>query len=250
MTNGAAGERDSAMRQLALELQLADYARFDSFYGGPNAAVLEAARHAARATGQQVNWIWGAAGSGRSHLLQAAVAEAGEAGALCAWLPLTSAELAPEMLEGMGHLDLLCVDDVDSVAGDPGWESALFAVFEELRANSGRLLVTAAVPMPQADFKLRDLASRLASGPTWRLRPMDDDECLQALQLRASWRGLDLPAEVGQLLLQRTERSNKALFALLDTLDKAALAAQRKLTVPFVRALLDQQLTPIRPGKQ
>jgi len=250
MTNRIAGARDSSMQQLALQLQLADYARFDSFYGGPNAAVLQAVRHASQSAGQQVNWIWGAVGSGRSHLLQAAVAAAGEAGAVCAWLPLTSAELVPDMLDGMGRLDLLCVDDVDSVAGDPAWESALFAVFEELRANSGRLLVTAAVPMPQADFQLRDLASRLASGPTWRLRPMDEDECLHALQLRASWRGFDLPTEVGRLLLQRTERSNKALFALLDTLDKAALAAQRKLTVPFVKALLDQHLTPLRANKQ
>lgn len=250
MTNGVAGERGSSMRQLALEVQLADYARFDSFYGGPNAAVLDAVKRAARSADQQVHWIWGAAGSGRSHLLQAAVADAGEAGAVCAWLPLASAELVPEMLDGMGRLDLLCVDDVDRVAGNPAWESALFAVFEELRANAGRLLVTAAVPMPQANFELRDLASRLASGPTWRLRPLDDAECLQALQLRASWRGFDLPAEVGRLLLQRTERSNKALFALLDTLDKAALAAQRKLTVPFVRAFLDQQLAPLRAGKQ
>jgi len=228
------------MRQLALDLQLADYARLESFYPGPNAAVLEAVRDAARNAGQQVHWIWGAAGSGRSHLLQAAVAEAGAAGTACAWLPMASAELVPGMLEGMGRLDLLCVDDVDQVAGDPAWEQALFVLFEELRANAGRLLLSAAVPMQQAGFRLRDLASRLASGPTWRLRPMEEDDCLQALQLRAQWRGLELPAEVGRFLLQRTERSNKSLFALLDKLDKEALAAQRKLTVPFVRDVLER----------
>lgn len=228
------------MRQLALEVQLADYARLDSFYGGPNVAVLEAVRHAAVTSGSQVHWIWGASGSGRSHLLQAAVAEAGAHGAACAWLPLASGELAPGMLDGMGRLDLLCVDDVDTVAGDTHWERALFGVFEELRATAGRLLVTAASPVGQAGFRLPDLASRLASGPTWRLRPLNDDEILLALQRRSSWRGLELPADVARFLLQRTERSNKALFALLDTLDKAALAAQRKLTVPFVRQVLGQ----------
>jgi DnaA family protein len=238
------------MRQLALELQLADYARLDSFYGGPNAAVLEAVRHASRYAGQQVQWIWGVAGSGRSHLLQAAIAEAGAAGTACAWLPMASTELAPPMLEGMGRLELLCVDDVDQVAGDPAWESALFEVFEELRANAGRLLVSAAVPMSQAGFRLRDLASRLASGPTWRLQPLDDEQLLQALQLRANWRGLDLPTETGRFLLQRTERSNKALFALLDKLDKAALTAQRKLTIPFVRAWLEQESALLMTGKR
>jgi DnaA-homolog protein len=228
------------MRQLALELQLADYARFDSFYAGPNAALLQAVRDATRNTGPLVQWVWGATGSGRSHLLQAAVAEAGASGAACAWLPLGSAEMLPAMLDGMGRLDLLCVDDVDSVAGDPDWERALFSVFEELRASAGRLLVTAAMPVAQAGFGLRDLASRLASGPTWRLNPLNDDDVVRALQLRAAWRGLELPAEVARYLLQRTERSNRALFALLDRLDNAALAAQRKLTVPFVKRVLEQ----------
>jgi DnaA family protein len=77
-----------------------------------------------------------------------------------------------------------------------------------------------------------------------------DDEQVQALQLRAAWRGLELPAEVARYLLQRTERSNRALFALLDRLDKAALTAQRKLTVPFVRAVLEQESIPQNAGRQ
>jgi len=226
------------MQQLALDLQLADYALFDTFYVGPNAAVLSAVKQAATESGPQVHWIWGAPGSGRSHLLQAAVAAAGDAGHACAWLPLANNSLEPAMLEGMGGLDLLCVDDVDSVAGDNAWERALFAVFEELRANNGRLLVTAAMAMPESGIRLRDLASRLASGPTWKLQSMGDEEQLAALQLRSNWRGLDLPDEAGQFLLRRTDRSSTALFLLLDKLDQAALTAQRRLTVPFIKSVL------------
>jgi DnaA family protein len=226
------------MQQLALDLQLADYALFDTFYAGPNAAVMHAIELAAASPGQQVHWIWGAPGSGRSHLLQAAVAAAGEAGQACAWLPLAMDDIEPSMLEGMGGLDLLCVDDVDTVAGDAAWERALFRVFEELRNNNGRLLVTASMAMPEAGIGLRDLASRLASGPTWKLQSMSDEDQLAALQLRSRWRGLELPDEVGQFLLRRTERSSTALFTLLDKLDQAALTAQRRLTVPFVKSVL------------
>ena len=229
------------MQQLALDLQLADYAVFASFYPGPNTTVLNAVRSAAEESHPQVHWIWGAAGSGRSHLLQAAVAAAGQAGAGCAWLPLANPDLSPDMLEGMGNLDLLCVDDVDLVAGHSDWETALFRVFEDLRANRGRLLVTASAPMSETDFQLRDLASRLASGPTWQLRPMTDEEQLAALQLRSRWRGLELPDEVGTYLLRRIERSNAAVFAALDELDQAALTAQRKLTVPFVKSVLESR---------
>ncbi len=229
------------MQQLALDLKLADFALLDTFHAGPNFAVLCAVRHAATESGQQVAWIWGAEGSGRSHLLQAAVAAAAAAGDACAWLPLaTEYVLSPGMLEGMGGLDLLCVDDVDVVAGDAEWERALFRVFEELRNNNGRLLVTASTPANEVPFKLPDLASRLASGPTWKLHSMNDEDLLAALQLRSHWRGLELSDETGDYLLRRVERSSASLFALLDKLDQAALAAQRRLTVPFVRSVLEK----------
>jgi DnaA family protein len=230
------------MQQLALDLKLADFALLDTFHAGPNVAVLSAVRHAATESGQQVAWIWGADGSGRSHLLQAAVAAAAAAGHACAWLPLaTEYLLSPGMLEGMGGLDLLCVDDVDVIAGEAEWERALFRVFEELRNNNGRLLVTASTPANEVPFKLPDLASRLASGPTWKLHSMNDEDLLAALQLRSHWRGLELPDETGDYLLRRVERSSTALFTLLDKLHQAALVAQRRLTVPFVRSVLEKR---------
>jgi len=227
------------MRQLALDLQLADYARFDSFYAGPNQIVVEALRQAAGNRVAQVAWIWGAPGSGRSHLLQAAVAAAAEKNHACAWLPLSdTSAIAPGMLEGMGQLDLVCIDDIDVIAGQSRWELPLFGLFEALRENNARLIVTASASPANVVFELRDLASRLASGPTWKLKALDDADQLEALKLRAHWRGLELPDETGRYLLRRVERGNLALFALLDELDSAALTAQRRLTVPFVREVL------------
>lgn len=227
------------MRQLALELKLADFARFETYYAGPNAAAVAAVKNAALNTQQQVHWLWGATGSGRSHLLQAAVAQAG---GRCAWLPLADpAALAPAMLEGMGDLDLLCVDDIDAVAGDAEWERQLFRVFEDLKANAGRLLVSASTAPADAGFSLRDLESRLASGPVWRLQSLDDDDLCAALQLRSNWRGLELSDEAAGYLLRRVTRSTAALFDWLDVADQAALEAQRKLTVPFLRSVLAAQ---------
>jgi DnaA family protein len=230
------------MQQLALDLQLAEFALFDTFYPGPNAAVVAAAEQASTTDGQQVHWIWGAAGAGRSHLLQAAVAAASNAGYLCAWLPLGAPGLEPGMLVGLGGLDLLCIDDIDAVAGDAAWEGPLFTVCEELRTNNGRLLVTAGVAMREAGFALPDLASRLAAGPTWKLQSLDDEDRVHALQLRSRWRGLELPTETARFLLRRIDRSNNALFSMLDRLDKAALIAQRRLTIPFVKSVLEDEV--------
>ncbi len=228
------------MQQLALDLKLADFAVFETFHAGPNALVLEAVHEVSTDPNPQLAWIWGGEGSGRSHLLQAAVAAAGEGGRACAWLPLTdTSEVRPAFLEGMGALDLLCIDDIDHVAGYAEWERSLFRLLEDLREQGGSLLVSASGPPVDAGFMLPDLASRLASGPTWKLQYMDDADRLAALQLRANWRGLDLPDETGHYLMRRVNRGSNALFELLDRLDGAALTAQRKLTIPFVKSVLE-----------
>ena len=227
------------MQQLPLDLKLADFALFETFVSAPNAAAVDAVRAAAAGQGEQVNWLWGPTGCGRSHLSQAAVAAAAGSDRTCAWLPLTDSTLVPGMLEGMGALDLLCVDDVQRVAGNPEWERALFSMFENLRAHGGRLVVTATVPPAGVSFSLRDLASRLASGPVWKLALLDEDSLLLALQRRAAWRGMELSAEAGVYLMRRIERTPSALFASLDQLDTAALSAQRKLTIPFIKSVLE-----------
>jgi len=227
------------MRQLPLEVQLADYAVFDSFFAGENAAAVFALQRLLSG-GQAVVWLWGSQESGKSHLLQALVAEAAAKSVTSVYLPVADPQFRPEMLDGMGTLDVICIDDVQCVAGDPAWEAALFRLYEELFQRGGKLVVAAKVAPGGAGFVLRDLGSRLASGATFRLRTLSDEDSLQALQKRAAWRGLHLPEETAMYLLARVQRSPSTLFALLDRLDKEALVAQRRLTVPFVRQVLGE----------
>lgn len=231
------------MRQLPLEVRLADHARFGNFVPDGNEFVVHELRAAAdRLPGPPV-WLWGAGGSGRTHLLQAAVAAAGDGAGRPAYLPLAglvAGGMAPPaaLLEGLGDLDLVALDDIERVAGDVDAERALFGLYEQLRAAGGRLIVAAAGPPADTGFGLADLRSRLASGSVHRLRSLDDAGRLAALTLRARFRGLELPEDTARYLLHRTPRGAASLFALLDTLDRESLAARRPLTIPFVRAVL------------
>ena len=83
-----------------------------------------------------------------------------------------------------------------------------------------------------------DLRSRLGWGLIYQLKVLDDQQRLQALQLRARQRGCEMPYETGRYLMRRLPRNMAALFDLLDQLDEASLVAQRKLTVPFVKSVL------------
>lgn len=220
--------------QLPLNIGLRDSATFSNFLPAANAA----ASHALQQAEEPFIYLWGASGSGKSHLLQAACHAVTEAGQPAIYIPLGEPGMAPAMLEGMEQMELVCLDDVDAVVADEEWEQALFHLYNRLR-DSGHRLVTAGSSAPASlGVKLPDLVSRLGWGPVFQLQGLSDEEKGEALQQRAANRGMQLPPEVAAYLLQRAPRDTHALFALLDRLDELSLAAQRKLTIPFVRELI------------
>jgi DnaA family protein len=222
------------VKQLALGVRLRADAVFDSFWPGPNGEIVAALR----APGTTPLWLWGAAGSGKTHLLQAVCAATGES---AAYFPLArSLALPPEALAGFERSGVLCIDDADAVAGDLAWEKALFRVFNEAAELRTRLIFAAAAPPRQAEWRLEDWRSRAAASVVYQLRELDDAGRIEALRLRAAQRGLQLPYETSEYLLKRMPRDLRSLFEVLDLLDEASLAAQRRLTIPFIRDALEK----------
>ncbi len=99
-------------------------------------------------------------------------------------------------------------------------------------------------PPALLQWALADLGSRCAAGAILALRALDESEQQEALQLRARLRGLELPQETSRWLQRRFPRDMRRLYGLLDALDEAALAAQRRLTVPFIREVLARDPQP------
>lgn len=225
------------MSQLALPLKLQDHAVFESFLPGGNEALV-AFLESTVATGAGTGgWIWGAPSTGKTHLLQAVCERAADR---AQFLPLNDFRHAgPAVLEGLQSRQFVCLDDVDSVAGDAQWEVGLFSLFNALRDTGMVLVCSAAAPARESNFALADLVSRFSMLPAFHIEPLKEPERIEALQLRAHHRGLDLPAETASYLLLRSKRDMASLYALLDKLDSEALKAQRKLTIPFVREVLD-----------
>ena len=226
------------MRQIPLGVRLPDRAVFASFLPARNTEALAHARRVASAEVSGLTWLAGPAGAGKTHLLQAICAAASER-MRAGYLPLR--ELAPlgvGVLDGMPQLECLCLDDIDRVAGKADWERAIFALLREVEDAGGRLIAAAQPPPALVNWALADLGSRCAAGAVFQLRVLDESEQLLALQLRARLRGLELPAETLHWLQRRFPRDMRRLYELLDTLDEAALAAQRRLTVPFIREVL------------
>ena len=226
------------MRQLPLGVALQDRAVFASFFAGGNLQAVEHVQALAGGAAAGVAWLAGPAGAGKTHLLQAVCAAAGAA-RRAAYVPLGElGALGSGVIDGLREIECLCLDDVHAVLGDAQWERALFELYCALHERGARLIASAIAPPALLQWALPDLSSRFAASAVFQLRALDEAEQREALRLRAHLRGFELPEETARFMQRRFPRDMRTLYNLLDTLDAAALVAQRRLTVPFIRSVL------------
>ena len=185
-------------------------------------------------------FLSGASGAGKSHLLLATCAEAAVHARVVAYLPLKLfGPRAADAMGGQGVVRLACIDDVQSVAGDRAAEVALFDLHNRMRDAGGVLLYAADATPLQLALALPDLRSRLAQCTQFALAVPDEASRREILRERAHVRGLELDDSVLDWVFRRVGRDLGTLTALLNRLDRESLAAQRRITVPFLRQVLD-----------
>ncbi len=228
MTSGSAG-------QLALRIGLSDSAAFDNFYRAANAEAADAMCRAAEGEVKLV-YLYGAAGTGKTHLLYAALKHARSLGRAALYVPLAGAQFGESVLDAVNGDGLVCLDDVHAARGK-AMEAAVFRLFERVREQGGTLAATADCEPTRLGFELRDLTSRLRSALVYRLLPLSDVDKGAALKLRARARGLVIADDVVRYVMNRYPRDTHALFGLLDRVDRASMAAQRRITIPFLQEL-------------
>lgn len=220
--------------QLSLPLYLPDDETFASFYPGENASLLAAITGALRQEHGSYIYFWSREGGGRSHLLHAACADLSRHDRAVGYVPLDKrAYFVPEVLEGMEQLALVCIDNIESIAGDEAWEMAMFNLYNRIQETGRtRLFITGDRPPRQLNLHLPDLFPP-GLGQIYKLQPLSDKEKGEALQLRAKLRGFELPEDVSRFLLKRLDREMRTLFMTLDQLDRASITAQRNRPFPL-----------------
>lgn len=227
--------------QLPLALRYPPDQRFSSFIDAPHGLL---AQLQAVAEGQAQDWLYlaGVPGSGKTHLALAVCAAAEQAGRLPAYLPLQAAvgrlRDALESLEGRA---LVALDGVEAIAGRRDDEVALFDFHNRARAAGVTVLYTAQAMPDALQLGLPDLRSRLQQCIRLPLPALDDAGRAAVLRDRAQRRGLVLEEAAIDWLLTRSGRDLAGLMALLDRLDRESLAAKRRVTVPFLRRVLDER---------
>ncbi len=227
--------------QLPLTLNLKDSATLEAYWPGSNKAVLAHLQRWLERPGEHSIYLCGEAGTGKSHLLQAVCHALSQQGEAAVYLPMQAiAEFSVELLNGMESMAVVCIDDVQAIAGHQEWERALVRLIESVQQTRGGLLMSGATVPMELGLDLPPLVSRLCGGLLFRLEGLDEVEKQQALELRAVRRGLRLSAAAGRYLVRHYGQDTQTLFAALETLDQASLVAKRRLTIPFVKSVLGE----------
>lgn len=227
--------------QLPLALRAPSDQRLDSYIAAPDGLI---AQLQAFAAGQLSDWLYlaGPSGTGKTHLALSVCAAAEQAGRSSAYLPLQAAAgRLRDALEALEGRSVVALDGVDSIAGQREDEVALFDFHNRARAAGITLLYTARQMPDGLALVLPDLRSRLSQCIRISLPVLDDVARAAVLRDRAQRRGLALDEAAIDWLLTHSERELAGLVALLDRLDRESLAAQRRVTVPFLRRVLDDR---------
>ncbi|HQQ75113.1 MAG TPA: DnaA regulatory inactivator Hda [Pseudomonadales bacterium] len=237
--------RDASHKQLSLNVHLNDDATFDNYFAAEHSSnflALQSIKSLLSDTpAEPFVYVWGAEGVGVSHLLQAACHAASTNRLRSQYLPLEELAgfAAQELLDGLEQLDLICLDGVQHAVGQPGWDHALFHLFNRVRDNPQcRLIISADCAPRDLGSGLPDLVSRMGWGIVFHLHALSDEDKINALRMRAHARGIELTDDVLAFIIHRASRDMSELFEYLQRLDTLSLAEKRRVTIPFIKEAL------------
>jgi len=228
-------------KQLPLQFEFRANQSFEDFFPGTHLEALNHLQKASAGLGERQIFLWGPSGLGKSHLLQACCHRAQSLNLSSFYFSFSALELPdPELLMGLEVFDVVCFDNIEQIAGNAAWESAFFNFFNQHRDLDHILIMSANCAPNQIEIQLPDLKTRLNWGLTLKLQSLSDHDKIKALIFKADKMGFEISKQVGHFLLSHYERDLPALWLLLTKLDQASLAAKRKLTIPFLKQILDE----------
>lgn len=225
--------------QLPLALRFPPEQRLATYLGA-SVGMIERLQALAEGGLADALYLQGGNGSGKTHLLLGTCAAAEAVGRRPRYLSLARARgHVRDAIGGLEHADLVALDDLEAISGVHDDEVALFDLHNRLRDGGVGLLYAAASAPSALPLELPDLRSRLAQCTVVPLRAQDDAGRAAVLRQRAASRGLAFDDAALDWLLTRCSRDLSDLSALFEQIDRASLAAQRRITVPFLRQVLD-----------
>jgi DnaA family protein len=226
------------MKQIALDIGLTAGPSLANFFAGPNQATLQHLHMWAKNDKRSPvpTYVWGESGSGKTHLLRAVQAALREQGCPAGWMDASVSD--PSAFDESWRVVIL--DDVHLYTAVQQQAAFNWFVNATTPGDGQQRWVLAAGQVPPSDLALReDLRTRLGWGHIFQLQVLSESERRAVLRQHADERGIFLSDEVMDFMLNRFSRDLSSLIQLLDQLDGYALQTQRAITIPLIKAMLE-----------
>ena len=221
------------MNQLIFDFAERGYPGFDKFLGTENAELVYVLQH----KHDPFIYVWGEEGAGKSHLLRAWVAQALDAGKKAVYIDAAATPLTEAAFEA----EYLAIDQIEKLGNEE--QALLFAVFNRFRNSGKGFLLLSSEHTPQQLVIREDLRTRMADCLVYEVKPLTDQEKIDALVSMAAARQVTIDPEIFEYLLNHWRRDMDSLMQMLDTLDNYAVTMGKRITLPLLRQLLKQQET-------
>ena len=221
------------MNQLIFDFAERGYPGFDKFLGTENAELVYVLQH----KHDPFIYVWGEEGAGKSHLLRAWVAQALDAGKKAVYIDAAATPLTEAAFEA----DYLAIDQIEKLGNEE--QALLFAVFNRFRNSGKGFLLLSSEHTPQQLVIREDLRTRMAYCLVYEVKPLTDQEKIDALVSMAAACQVTIDPEIFEYLLNHWRRDMDSLMQMLDTLDNYAVTMGKRITLPLLRQLLKQQET-------
>jgi len=224
------------VQQIPLPVNISDNMIFESFIAGTNDQIFELLQ----TNEQKFLWIAGDKGAGKTHLLQAKINQSNHDQFKFMYLPMRElSKFTPEILDDLDQMDLICIDDIDLVLGSKIWEEKLLDLYERIH-NTKTIFIVSSKDTPQGGkFLIKDLLSRYSTALVLRLNILKEMDIVRAIQVHGKIRGFHLSDDVANFLLKRVRRDVCSLIEVIEVLDYESLAKKRKITIPFIKSILN-----------
>lgn len=232
----------SPPQQLHLPIEWVREPTLAEYLPGPNAEAVALVSTMADGVGEPFLFLFGNQGTGKTHLLQAVCLAATQQGRQAHYVPLGTAGLEPILFDNLERLDLVAVDDVQTIAGDAIWERALFDLFNRMREQGRRLLTAANAAPDTLPLGLPDLRSRLQWGPRYCLLPLTDADCEKLVIKSACRRGMALSSDQARYIMNYHARDPTSLLTLVERIDSLSLREQRQPSIPLIRRAMREDI--------
>lgn len=221
--------------QIPINFSFCNAKTLDNYISGENKHLIKALKEFAKNNHGQLIYLFGEKSTGKSHLCKA----------VFDIIEDTKILVNQHNFETLSDIDLqninyLILDDFEIILEKGNNEDTLFYYINEFIISKKSLLISSINSTEQITFTKKDLKSRLTSNLIFNIKEISDERKVEVLKNITEDIGWTIEEKVCQYIMYHYRRDLFFLCNVLKSIDENSLALKKKVTIPFVKSIIER----------